>query len=83
MPQELTCADNADRCGHPQSQTRRRRTEADRRQRHVFAAETGWQSVHTGLDLHEGLTISRETSRLLLVHDVAGADAAVDHLVSL
>ena len=36
---------------------------------------------HTGLELHEGLTISKETSRLLLAHDVAGAAATVDRLV--
>jgi len=36
---------------------------------------------HTGLDLYEGLTTSKETSHLLLAHDVAAADAAVDRLI--
>ena len=41
------------------------------------------QIIHAGLDLHEGLTISKETSHLLLIHDVAGAAAAVDRLVHM
>ena len=38
---------------------------------------------HTGAELHAGLTITKETSRLLLAHDAAAADDALRKLVKV
>jgi lysozyme len=38
---------------------------------------------HTGPEIYAGLTITKETSRLLLAHDAAGAAADVDRLVKV